>query len=214
MKRILFCFAAALLLTGCAARQSDARADAIQARYAAMGGYAARVETAVVRETETARYALEVVGDGESTRVTVLAPEELAGVAATVEGDALTLTFDGMALDAGSVDPGVSALNAVDVALRAAAEGWIVEQNAERFADVDALRLCFETERGGEPLRVAVWFNEQGLPLYAELERGGAVVAYLEFTDFALYDKMEETTEKGEDGDGSTSQTDVGGDRP
>ena len=212
--KLVLTLAAALLLTGCAA-QSDAREQALQARYAAMGGYAARVEAAVVRERETARYALAVENDGEATRVTVTAPEALAGVRATVAGDALTLSFDGMTLDAGSLDPDISAVNAVDVALRAAAEGWIAERNAERFEDADALRLRFETELDGEPLYVTAWFNELDMPLYAELERGGEVLAYLEFTDFAFYDRIDENkTTEGEDGDGNAPETDVGGDRP
>lgn len=191
MKRIFALLTAMALLTACAARQeADSRADELQARYAAMEGCSAQVDAAVVRETETLRYTLGVEKREGETRVRVLAPEELAGVGATVRDDgALRLTFDGTVLDAGSVMPGVSALNATDVFLRAAAHGYVTERNSERFGETeDALRLCLETEQDGEKLLVTVWFDETDRPLYVEIESGGEILAYLEFTDFTFGD--------------------------
>lgn len=191
MKRSVVILAfAALLLGGCAARETDGRAAALQARYAAASGCTARVTVSVVTEEETLPYTLDAVRDGEETRVTVLAPEELAGITASVDADeALTLEYDGMALAAGSLDPNVSAANALSVFLRAVTRGCVVEQGREAFADTgDALRLCFESELAGAPLRVAAWFDENDRPLYAELERDGKILAYLEFTDFAFGD--------------------------
>lgn len=188
MKRILLIAAAALLLCGCAARENEDRADAIQRKYAAADGYTARVEVDVARRDETAHYALDVSRSGDTARVTVVRPEELAGVGAVMEGDELSLAYDGMVLDAGSMDETISAVNAADVALRAVAEGWITERNRERWEDVDALRLRFETDFGGETLYAAVWFNGQDMPLHAEIEHDGKILADLEFTDFAFGD--------------------------
>ena len=190
MKRI-FALAAllALLLAACSTEQSDARVEDLQQRYAAMSGCDAFVDVAVVRGGETAQYALEITRDGDGTRVAVVEPEALSGVTAIVSGDdALSLSFDGMVLDAGSVDPDISAVNATDIMLRAAATGYVAERNSERFADTDALRLCFETEHAGGTLRVTVWFDAEDAPLYAEIEREGEVLAYLEFTDFTFRD--------------------------
>ena len=190
MKRFFALLAAALLLTACAARQeADGRADALQARYAEAAGCSARLDVAVVRETETLRYTLDMTKTEEETRIQVLAPGELAGVGATVEDDgALHLTFDGIVLDAGSAMPGVSALNAADIFLRAAAHGYITERNTEQFGETDALRLCLETEQDGEKLLVTAYFEETDRPLYAEIECGGEILAYLEFTDFIFND--------------------------
>lgn len=192
MKRIFVLLTVmALLLTACAARQeADSRVNELQARYAAAVGCSARLDAAVVRETETLRYTLDVEKTAEETRVLVLAPEELAGVGATVRRDgALRLTFDSVVLDAGSAVPGVSALNAADIFLYAAAHGYVTERNTERFAETeDALRLCLETEQDGEKLLVTAWFDEADRPLYTEIERGGEILAYLEFTDFAFDD--------------------------
>ena len=192
MKRIFALLTAAvLLLSACAARQeADNRTDELQSRYAEAGGCSARVDAAVVRETETLRYTIDVEKNGEETRVRVLAPEELAGVGATVRHDGeLCLTFDGIVLDAGSAMPGVSALNATDILLRAAAHGYVTERSTESFGEEeDALRLCLETEQDGEKLLVAAWFDGEDRPLYAEIERGGEILAYLEFTDFTFDD--------------------------
>lgn len=219
MRRIFALLAATVLLSGCAARQeADSRVVELQSRYAEAAGCSTRVTAAVVRETETLRYTLEVEKTGEETRVRVLAPEELAGAGAVVRDDgALRVAFDGVVLDAGSVLPGVSALNATDIVLRAAARGYVTERNAERFGETDALRLCFETEQDGEKLLTAVWFDEADRPLYAEIERGGEILVYLEFTDFTFDDiltsEKEDFTEEGAFFDGNAAQTDLGGDQ-
>lgn len=192
MKRIFALLTAAvLLLSACAAQEkADSRADELQSRYAGMAGCSARLDAAVVREAETLRYTLDVEKTAEETHVQVVAPEELAGVGATVRRDGvLRLAFDGIVLDAGSALPGVSALNAADIFLYAAAQGYVTERNTERFGETeDALRLCFETEQDGEKLLVTAYFDEADRPLYAEIGCGGEILVYLEFTDFAFND--------------------------
>ena len=192
MKRyaaMLICLAA--LLSGCAAERTDTRAEDLQRRYAAMDGYAATVELTTAERDESTRYRLDVKREGGETRITVLEPEAIAGVSAVVSGDALSLTYDGMALAAGGAATELNAVNGTDAVLRAAAEGFITEQNTERYGDTDALRLCLETELNGETLHVAVWFDGQDAPLYAEIERDGWVMQYLEFTNFAFGDIVE-----------------------
>ncbi len=181
---------AAVLLGGCAARETDGRAVTLQETYAALRGWTCHADVCVVTEAETTPYTLEAAYDGTETRVSVLAPEALAGIGALVRDDGtLSLEYDGMTLAAGSLDPNVSAANAVSVFLDAVARGAAVEQGREVFEQTqDALRLCFEREHAGETLRVAGWFDENDVPLYAEIERDGEILAYLEFTDFAFGD--------------------------
>ncbi len=195
MKRIAAFLTVALLLAGCSARQTDARTEALQERYAAMEGCGAHAAVTVLgEEDETLRYLLELTHSGDETRVAVREPEELADVIAGIRGERLELSFDGMVLDAGSVDPRVSALNCFDLFLHAAAEGSVTERSEEDLADTqDALRLCFETEQDGEKLLVTAYFDAEDRPLSAELERGGKILAYLEFTDFYFCDKITES---------------------
>ena len=215
MKRYMCVLIAALLLVGCGNQENADRAEAIQRAYAAADGCAARVEVAVARANETARYTLDVVHGADGTRVTVVAPEALSGIGATVSGDALKLSYDGIVLDALSADPDVSAVNAADVVLRAAASGVIVERGTEELDGRDALRVCFETEHGGKTLRAAVWFDETDAPLYAQIEGEGEILAEMRFTDFVFHDTISQSsTTKRDETDGNSPQTDMGGDRP
>lgn len=215
MKRFMAVLAAALLLTGCGARESADRAEAIQKAYAATDGCAARVEIAVARADEILRYTLDVERDTEGTRVTVVAPEALAGIGATLTADGLKLSYDDVVLDAGGVDPDVGAVNAADIVLRAVGSGVIVERGTEALDGRDALRLCFETEQGGKTLRAAVWFDEADVPLYAQIEREGEILAEMRFTDFVFRDTIGQSSTTKRDGtDGYSPQTDMGGDRP
>ncbi len=188
MKRLLIALAAILTLSGCAARETEDRAAALQERYASAEGCTARFEAAVANGEETQRYTLEAERTAEGTRVTVREPEALAGISALVRSDgALSLEFDGMVLDAGSADADVSAVNALDIFLRAAAEGYVTERSAERLADgSEALRLCFETEHAGKKLLVTAYFDGEDRPIRAELERDGTILINLEFTNFGF----------------------------
>ena len=111
-KGCLLLAALALLLAGCGEKTQKSAED-LQARYAQMQGYEAIVETAVPREDETLHYTLSLEHSNGETRAAVLAPEELTGVGAVLEGDKLTLTFDDLVLDVGTLSPRVSALSCV-----------------------------------------------------------------------------------------------------
>ena len=218
MKRVfvLLSVLAALLLTACAAESgTDTRIEELQRKYTEMSGCATRVDVTAARADETQRYTLDVESADGETRVTVLEPEALAGVSAVLRGDALELEYDSMVLDVGSADPDVSAANAASIFLRAAAQGYVAERSTERFESMnDALRLCFETERGSGTLLVTAWFDTQDAPLYAEIERDGEILAYLEFTDFAFHDIIPaESGSKGGISDGNAPQAHLGGDR-
>ena len=178
---------AALLLTACAAEQGPDRVEALQRRYAESGGCEACVTVEVPREEENLRFALKVQQNTEETRLTLVEPTEVAGIAAVVSDDEkLSLQYEGSVLDAGSVRPGVSALNSVSILLRAASEGYVVERSEEAFEGVKALRLGIETECAGEKLLCTAFFDEEDCPLYAELEQDGKILSYLRFTAFSF----------------------------
>ena len=189
MKRliVLLCGLAALLC-GCAEESGDTRAEELQRRCGEVNGYATTAYVTVADRDESRQYRLDVRHEGDETRLTVLEPEEIAGIVAVISGDALSLDFEGTVLAAGSAGTDLSAVNGADVVMRAAASGYITEQNYERYEGTDALRLCFETELNGETLYVTAYFDSEDRPLYAEIERQGDVLQYLEFTDFVFGD--------------------------
>ena len=178
---------AVVLLCGCSAEQPG-QVEALAEKYAALSGYVAEVKIDVPRADETLHYTLSVCGEGEETRVCVLAPEELAGVTATLQGEDLTLSYDDLVLDAGSLSPHVSALNGVPLVLRAAAEGYACAENTEQWGEQEALRVCYETEWEGETLYCTVFFAADDAPLYAEIAQEEKNILFLEFTNFTFGD--------------------------
>ena len=90
-----------LPLTACRTKETASRAETVQERYAALTSYTAAAAVELADEEENVRYTLRFDADAEETRVTVLAPELLAGVTAHLAADTLKLEYDGLVLDAG-----------------------------------------------------------------------------------------------------------------
>ena len=75
--------------------------------------------------------AAPVTGQKTRATTTVMAPEELAGLSATVTGEKLLIQYDGPALAAGVGDT-VSPANCIPYLLRALAEGYVLEVGRRR----------------------------------------------------------------------------------
>ena len=99
-----------LPLTACRTKETASRAETVQERYAALTSYTAAAAVELAGEEENVRYTLRFDADAEETKVTVLAPELLAGVTAHLAADTLKLEYDGLVLDAGGTPGGVSAV--------------------------------------------------------------------------------------------------------
>ncbi len=197
MRRLAALLLSALLLfslTACRTKETVSRAETVQTRYAALTGYTAAAEVEIAGEEKNERYTLRFDADETDTKITVLAPELLAGVTAHLAADTLKLEYDGLVLGAGETPGGVSAVTCVPLALRAAGEGWLLEHGEEEIAYggeiVRALRLCFESEAGGETIRCTLWFDADDAPLRAEIAEKDKITAFMEFTSFAFCDTM------------------------
>lgn len=189
MKKLFGCLLPLiLLLTACTGDAGTDRVTEVQTFYAALQGYAAEVKVDIPRETETLHYALSLTKDNDAVTVRVLAPDALRGVTAHIDGEALALEYDGAVLDAGTLNPRVSALSCVPLLLRSFPESYITAQSMERFGEQDALRVCFETDCNGEKLGCVVYFSAENAPLYAEIAENGKIILFAEFTDFIFGD--------------------------
>lgn len=80
-----------LPLTACRTKETASRAETVQERYAALTSYTAAAAVELADEEENVRYTLRFDADAEETKVTVLAPELLAGVTAHLAADTLKL---------------------------------------------------------------------------------------------------------------------------
>ena len=117
-----------------------------------------------------------------------LEPEELAGVAAAMTGDALTLEYDGTILDAGTLSPRVSGLSAAPLLLDAFPRAYLDSCGSETLDGADALRVDFSAAAGSEALGCTLYFGADGAPVYGELAQDGKIIAAVEFTNFIFGD--------------------------
>ena len=184
----------ALLLAGCGEKTQKSAED-LQTRYAQTQGYEAVVEVAVPREDETLHYTLSLEKSGDSVRAAVIEPKELTGIAATLTGDALTLEYDGMALDAGTLSPRVSALNCVPLVLDGFSRAYLDSVGSETLDGKDTLRADFSMTLGDETLGGTVWFTDGGAPVYLEASEDGKIIAAAEFTNFVFGDILPPSTQ-------------------
>ena len=177
-----------LLLCACARGGEADRIREIEEHYVNLLGAETDAAVFVPRQADSLAYALHITWEDNGIHVAVREPEELAGITAVLAGDALSLRYDGGVLDSLSVEPRVSAVNCVPLLLRAAAEGYAAAEGVEERNGADALRVAYETEFAGAPLRCTLWFDEEDRPLSGEIEADGKIIASAEFTNFKFGD--------------------------
>ena len=183
------------LLFLCSCGKEIDRAEAMQEQYKNLASYETDVRVSVPRGDETLVYALHLSAQGDAVRATVSEPEELTGIAATLTGDALTLEYDGMALDAGTLSPRVSALNCVPLVLDGFSRAYLDSVGSETLDGKDTLRADFSMTLGDETLGGTVWFTDGGAPVYLEASEGGKIIAAAEFTNFVFGDILPSSTQ-------------------
>ena len=123
---------------------------------------------------------------------TVSQPEALAGLSATMSGEDLTLSYEGAALPAGSLQD-VSVANCLPLLLEAAAEGYVREASQETMDGAQCLRLALETTGpDGQEVLCTGWFYASDLtPCYAEFSQDGQLLVTARLLEFDC--ELEET---------------------
>ena len=186
MKKVWPAVLCLLLLCSCG-KETD-RAEEMQEQYKNLASYATDVRVSVPREDETLAYSLHLSAQGDTVRAAVIEPEGLAGVGAVLTGEKLTLTFDDLVLDAGTLSPRVSALNCVPLVLQNFPKAYLDSSGAEKLGDIDALRADFSLTLGGETLACSLWLDASGAPVYMEIAENDKIIAAAEFTNFVFGD--------------------------
>ena len=207
-KALLFAPMLMLLLTACGVGGEKDVAASLQQQYAAVS--AATLEAGVTchYEGEERTYTLLCAYTPEKSNITVLSPENLAGISATLEGDTLTLSYDDISLDAGSYSAAsISPVAALPKLMAAAATGYLTEQSEETVSDRPCLRLAFDLSEDEETL-YTTWFDQETLlPLQSEISADGAVVFEVSWKRFEITETGEGESAAQEDSSETTSQT-------
>lgn len=196
----LFALMMTLLLTACGGGGEKDEAQRLQQQYAAVAGAQLEADITCHYGGEIREYTLRCEYAPEGSRVTVTAPQELAGITAEVENGRLLLDYGGVSLDAGSYSgEGLSPVTVLPDLMQAAAEGYIAEMSREERDGRQCLRLgC---DMSSDMSRVyTTWFDADTLlPLYSEVCWNGTVVYEVAWGRFAVTERIqnEEPTANG-----------------
>ena len=173
----------ALLCAGCGKAKEG---ETLQTRYAAVTSAELAADVTCHLPDETRQFSLSCsyASPGDSS-VTVTAPAELAGITATVSGEDLTLSYGDLSLAAGSLTD-LCPANCLPWLLRAAAEGYVLEEGGETVGETPCLRLALDTTGpDGKKVVCTAWFDEATLsPVYAEFTMADQLVLSAEITSF------------------------------
>ena len=197
-----------LLLTACGGGGEKDQAAALQQQYAAVSAATLEADVTCSYEGEERTYTLLCAYTPEKSNITVLSPENLAGISATLEGETLTLSYDDISLDAGSYSAAsISPVAALPKLMAAAATGYLTEQSEETVSDRPCLRLAFDLSEDEETL-YTTWFDQETLlPLQSEISADGAVVFEVSWKRFEITETGEGESAAQEDSSETASQT-------
>ena len=191
-----------LLLCACGGGEEEENVLDIQGTYRSLAAASGEAALTCHYGAEERQYTLAFSWTPEESRVEVLSPETVAGVAARFEGEALKLEYEDLLLDAGIYsDTDLTPLWAVPAAIRAIGEGYPLDWCREERDGAPCLRLTAETEggTGGEKIFYALWFDESGIPLDCEITVGETLVYHIAFTEFTKEEAEENGTAAAED---------------
>ena len=186
-KAMLFALMLTLLLTACGGEEERDPASELQAAYAGLAPPTLEAAITCHYDDETRTYTMLCDYTPGSSTVTVLAPEDLAGISATVAEGELTLSYEAASRDAGSSPPAaISPVAALPKLMEAAAAGYVSQQSVEELEERSCLRLSCDLD-GEEGDLYTTWFDQETLlPLYSEISVDGVVVYQVAWSRFEV----------------------------
>ena len=186
-KAMLFALMLTLLLTACGGEEERDPASELQAAYAGLAAATLEADITCHYDDETRTYTMLCDYTPGSSTVTVLAPEDLAGISATVAEGELTLSYEDVSLDAGSYSAAaISPVAALPKLMEAAAAGYVSQQSVEELEERSCLRLSCDLD-GEEGDLYTTWFDQETLlPLYSEISVDGVVVYQVAWSRFEV----------------------------
>lgn len=187
MKRVsIFLACLLLVLSSCGKRETAA--EAIQERYSAAQAGSMEAEIVYHLPKESRTFTVRSLWDRKEATTTILAPEEVADLSATVSKEGMAVSYDGAAVSVGEGLQQLSPASCIPQFLQAVADGYILEVGEEAVDDLKCLRVTFDTESAdGGSLLCTVWFEkENSTPYYIEFSQEGTVVLTLRTLSFEI----------------------------
>lgn len=196
-KALLFAPMLMLLLTACGAGEEENVVTVLQQQYAAVESATMEAEITCHYGDEVREYTLLCAYTPDTSTVTVLSPENLAGISAQVENGTLTLRYDDISLDAGTCTAAaVSPVVTLPKLMEAAAWGYPAEQSEEMLGE----RLCVRLgcDLSDEPGTVyTTWFDKETLlPLRSEICVDGELIFEVTWLRFEVTQRTQSDSER------------------
>ena len=181
-KYLLLILPLCLLLAGCA----PSRREAVQAYYKSIQTAQMEAQVVVHLSSDDRTFSVTAAYDREKgATTTIVEPELLRGLSATVSAEEMQLLYDGSVWPAG--DGGnLSAANCLPMLLYAAGEGFVTREGSDRIGGQEYIFLTTEASgRDGGKFACTLWVQPETLAPYAsELSRDGKVLLTVTFTQF------------------------------
>lgn len=183
-----------LLLCGCARGEETVTAEQLRQPYMDMSGCQIEAEVACDQNGQEWTASLRCNYTAGGAEIEVLSPEQIAGVRAVLDGETLTLEYEDLCLDAGTLSrEKISPMACLPRMMDALREGWLLEENQEDWGEVPCLRLTVDqTGTEAEKVYTTMWLRlDDGTPLRGEIAVDGEIILTAEFTSFAFCDTID-----------------------
>jgi len=187
-QKIALCAALALTLSACSGGFGKDIPKAVREYYSALESCTLRAIVTADFADYTISFDLRYAYAGEEAEgeITVMAPEEIAGIRAQIGVDGRLIGFEGDVLETGTL-PGtvLSPIEALPAMMRAWRGGLATSSCEEKRAGVQCAAVTLITSLGGDDMELRAWFDSASLaPIYAEAYAGGGrCVLMIEFTE-------------------------------
>lgn len=183
-----------LLLCGCARGEETVTAEQLRQPYMDMSGCQIEAEVACDQNGQAWAASLRCSYTAGGAEIEVLSPEQIAGVRAVLDGETLTLEYEDLCLNAGTLSrEKISPMACLPRMMDALREGWLLEENQEDWGEVPCLRLTVDqTGTEAEKVYTTMWLRlDDGTPLRGEIAVDGEIILTAEFTSFAFCDTID-----------------------
>lgn len=176
MRRMLACFCAVLVLTGCAASDGGEmnRALALRGKLLKAAAWSFQTEITADFGEKTVSFTMDCTADDKgNVGFTVTAPESISGITGEISAQGGKLTFDGTALDFGLLADGrlspvstpwvlVSALRGGNITGAGTQDGQLVLNVNDSYED-DALTLDVTLDENDLPAQAEIFCQGKGI---------------------------------------------------
>ncbi|MCC8121168.1 MAG: hypothetical protein LIO42_04130 [Oscillospiraceae bacterium] len=194
-KRLWALGAVLLLLAGCGGSetagisQAEQTALSVRTDYLAITACAATVDMVADYGERVYTYQMSMSWEKDrATVLTVLEPENIAGLTARLEDGETYLDYDGASLETGELSgTGLTPMEVIPAVMEALFSGYMAQCDFETGAEGEQLWvLCRSPEDpAGSGTEIALWFDAQSYELKrAEVSSDGYVVMQCTFTEF------------------------------